>query len=416
MQAALLSHEHGVRGDYISAEEQENSLGMQLGSAASSPAAWSICSRRRSISAAALYGLIAFACVMTLLCVVFLVSWISARSAEATTAVPAPFASCQITADDSATKCRRRGRQHLPSASASLTSVSPCPVCLSASSSTAPALPALSSSSLSAAENMTDLPNVLTPVVTRYPLTRWPGQVFSYTMLHLLSGLYEVAMSSGGNRAVGQPGFNASVDWLMQQIASKTFLVNVEKTYFTLQSRPSYAELALSAYNSEDRSTTSFAFQTDWIIFLNTAGASNATGATLVLIANQGGCNESDWQDLYPAPDFFFALVPRTSDCADSVRIGFAQLYGAAAIMLQSSNVTKSPVIGVAPASTKIAVISVSYAAGQALADAVLFGGTSAVSVFANIRVVPGPQQVVTNMSALQQHRAASRSRHCAVR
>ena len=249
---------------------------------------------------------------------------------------------------------------------------------------------------------------MLTPVVTKYPLTRWPGQVFSYTLLHLLSGLYEVAMTNGGNRAVGQPGFNASVDYLMQQIASKTFLVNVEKTYFNLQFGASYGQLALAAYNSEDQTTTAFSFPGDWRNYINTGSVSNGTGATLVLIDNQGGCNESDWQDLYPAPDFYFALVLRTADCPDSVRIGFAQLYGAAGILIQSNNVTKSPVFAGAPPTTKIAVISVSYPAGQLLTDAVRFGGTSAISIYANIRVTPGQVQVVTNVSAQQQqHRAA---------
>ena len=242
-------------------------------------------------------------------------------------------------------------------------------------------------------------------MVTKYPLTRWPGQVFSYTLLNMLSGIYEVAMSNGGNRAIGQPGFNASVDYIEHQIRTKTFLVNVERTYFTLtRGSAAYTDLSLAAYNSEDRSMVSFNYPSDWRYFVNSGGVSNSTGATLVLIANQGGCNESDWMDLYPAPDVYFALVPRTDECSDNVRIGFAQLYGAAGILLQSSNVTKNPVYAVAPSTTKIAVISIAYVPGQALADLVTFGGTSAVSIYANMRVVPAPKYIVTNLSAQTPH------------
>jgi hypothetical protein len=95
MQTSLLSDEERVRSDYVSSDAHEKNLSIQLGSSASSsPAASSIFSRQKSISAVALYGLIAFAGLMTLLCIVFLVSWISARS-DSATPLPTPLSSSQ---------------------------------------------------------------------------------------------------------------------------------------------------------------------------------------------------------------------------------------------------------------------------------------------------------------------------------
>ena len=101
MQTSLLADEDRVGSDNVSSDAHEKSLNMQLGSStASSPAASSIFSRQKSISAAALYGLIVFAGLMTLLCIVFLASWISAKSANGAHAPP-PFDSCQRTAERS---------------------------------------------------------------------------------------------------------------------------------------------------------------------------------------------------------------------------------------------------------------------------------------------------------------------------
>ena len=96
MQATLLSGEDHVGSDYIPSGGRDYSF--QLDSSASSSLAASsssIFTRQRRISVAAFYGLIAFAGLMTLLCIIFLAGWIGAGAANAVPEQIVNGASCQ---------------------------------------------------------------------------------------------------------------------------------------------------------------------------------------------------------------------------------------------------------------------------------------------------------------------------------
>ena len=337
MKAALLSFDDAETG---ASSSKLNS------SSLSSPPRSSL-KQRKEVPAYALYLLIAVALISSLVSVVLAVAWaVNVSHAAGTPAV-------------------------LPAAS----------------SSTGAAGGSFEPSSM-LAENTTDLPNVLVPIVPKYPADTLMGQIKSHDLLHLLSGLYAVAMNyGGGNRAITGSGFNASVDYLMYQIRTQTNLVNVERSYFLRPGSNSGISNAAMTASIMSKALT-FAYLTDFRFYSNTGAYSNASAVTLYHVLN-GGCEAGNWTDaLGDEPSQpFFAIVYRTPACTDNNRIGFAQMYGAAGIVLASLDPGQGPAIGSAPLATGIAVVAVSNDAALQLINALDTYGSSGVSVSVNVQV-----------------------------
>ena len=256
---------------------------------------------------------------------------------------------------------------------------------LGSSSSTGLPLPFSPSSAMD--NTTTDLPNVLTPIVPQYPSTTMMGQVKTHDLLHLLSGLYAVAMNyGGGNRAITGPGFNASVEYLMANIRARTNLVNIEQSYFLRPGTSSGISNPFFTANIMDKMTPPFVYGQDWLTYVNSAASSNATSATLYFI-DGGGCDMGNWTDvLGDSPSQpFFAIVYRTTTCVDNNRIGFAQMYGATGVILAS--LSGGPGRGSAPVATALAVIGISGDTALSLIGALQTYGSSGVSVAINIEV-----------------------------
>ena len=241
----------------------------------------------------------------------------------------------------------------------------------------------------SAMENVTaDQPNVLVPIVPKYPADTLMGQIKSHDLLHILSGLYAVAMNAGnGNRAITGVGFNASIDYLWSQIQSKTNLVNLEKSYFLRTASSTGVSNAFFTASILGKAL-SFAYPTDFRTYTNTAAVSNSTWATLYFV-DAGGCDTGNWTDaLGDSPSQpFYAIVYRTTTCTDANRIGFAQFYGATGVILASTIAGQGPAIGTAPVATGLAVISLSNDKSVQLISALDTYGSSGVSIALNLNV-----------------------------
>ena len=310
----------------------------------------SLLKQRREVPAYALYLLVAVAILSSLLSVALCVAWAASVHNGAVVPPVVPHAS-------------------------------------SSSSSTGVAVPIVPSNAM---DNVTaDLPNVLVPIVPKYPSTTLMGQIKSHDMLHLLSGLYAVAMNSGGgNRAITGSGFNASVEYLLNQIKTKTNLVNLERSYFLRPGTSSGISNAFFSATVMGKLLADFVYITDFRTYTNTAAVGNATASTLYFI-DGGGCDPGNWTDaLGDAPSQpFIVIVYRLSTCTDNNRIGFAQFYGAAGIILASTSPAQGPAAGQAPVATGIAVLSLSYDGSMALINALQTYGSSGVSVSVNIDV-----------------------------
>ena len=241
-----------------------------------------------------------------------------------------------------------------------------------------------------AADNTTDdEPNVLVPNVPKYPPTTLMGQIKSHDLLHMLSGLYAVAMNYGsGNRAITGPGFNASVDYLMANIQSKTNLVNIERSYFLRAGSNTGVSNAFFSGSIMGKPLTPAVYPTDFRSYSNTGAVSNATAATLYFV-DGGGCDAGNWTDaLGDSPSQpFYVIVYRLTDCTDNNRIGFASMFGATGIILASTAPSSGPAFGNAPLGTGIAVVSLSNDYSVALINALETYGTSGVSVSVNLNV-----------------------------
>lgn len=312
--------------------------------------------QRKDVPAYALYLLIAVAVISSLVSVLLAVAWAISL-------------------------------QHSPAAIGTL---------VASSSSTGLAGPIAPSNTL---DNATaDEPNILVPNVPKYPSTTLMGQIKSHDLLHLLSGLYAVAMNTGGNRAITGPGFNASVDYLMANIRAKTNLVNIEQSYFLRTGTSTGVSNAFFSGSILGKPLLPAVYFTDFRTYGNTAAVSNASAATLYFI-DGGGCDAGNWTSvLGDSPSQpFYTIVYRLSTCTDNNRIGFAQVYGAAGIILASTSPNTGPAIGTAPIATGIAVVSLSNEYSVQLISALSTYGSSGVSVSVNVQVAY-THIVVTNI------------------
>jgi hypothetical protein len=94
MQASLLSHDERAKSDFSSLTVDDKNSFTTTDASAPASTSSSIFKRQKAISAFALYSLIAFAGLMTVLSIVFLVSWMSARATSPPAVVP-PFSTGQ---------------------------------------------------------------------------------------------------------------------------------------------------------------------------------------------------------------------------------------------------------------------------------------------------------------------------------
>ena len=343
------------------------------GDTAAHPLETSRLKQRKVLPAWAYYGLIAAATLSSLLFLIVLIAWASSHPKVETVYVnlfPSSTAAAAPTSPPIAS-----------TAADSSTAVPP----IAPTSAVAPIAPTSQPMMPTSAmtpypNNLTDAPNILLPKYPTYSASSWPGQVKTWNLLHHLSGIYSVAMENGGNRVINQPGFNASIEYLLRAIRTYTNLVNVERTYFSYATSVTVTSSSFTADIEGVSGTVRYAYGTDWRIPINSRPA-DGTIATVVLVPN-GGCAQSDYDDaLGPEPPYpLYVIVRQTANCTDANRIGFAQYVEATGLLIVWPTNTL-PTNLRAPWVTQISVAYMSSTTGQKMIDAIAFGGTAAVTL-----------------------------------
>lgn len=221
-----------------------------------------------------------------------------------------------------------------------------------------------------------DLPNVLLPVVPSYSQDTLMGQIKTYDLIDLLSGIYRIAMNNNGNRDIAQTGHNATVEYLLEKISTTTNLVNVERTYFLrkVNSQISNSEFTMTI----DGSARTLVDPSQWQAFSYSQSISNSTSNELVYVEN--ACDSSHWP---LAPENSFWIISQyNSNCTVTAKATLAEKYGATGFMVPSLG--DSPARGSVPWYVNIGAIGLTQAQSETFLNAVIAG--SDVNVWINFQ------------------------------
>lgn len=194
------------------------------------------------------------------------------------------------------------------------------------------------------------------------------------------AALQAIADANGGTRAAGTPGYDESVQYVVERLTAAGYAVSLDEFPFEYQALPTVQQTApVSAPHEADA-------------FVNTGYGTVSAAVTAVDISLAlprapvtSGCEAADFAGF---PAGHIALIQRGT-CAFAIKVENAQAAGASAVIIFNqgntpereellSNVTLEPFVASIPA------VGVSFAAGVALAQP---------GSVATVTVVP-PQQI----------------------
>ncbi|HET9021517.1 MAG TPA: M28 family metallopeptidase [Ornithinibacter sp.] len=187
-----------------------------------------------------------------------------------------------------------------------------------------------------------------------------------------------IADANGGTRAAGTPGYDASVDYVVDRLEKAGYAVTLDEFPFTYvpaatlrQTAPVTATYATGGFTGTGYGTVS--------------AAVTAVDINLVLPrANTSGCEAADFAGF---PSGNIALIQRGT-CTFAVKALNAQAAGASAVVVfnQGNDPTREGLIigTLAPSTATIPVVGASFAAGAALSQP---GSQAYIDV-------PQPQQI----------------------
>ena len=192
------------------------------------------------------------------------------------------------------------------------------------------------------------------------------------------AALQAIADANGGVRAAGTPGYDQSVQYIVEKMTAAGYNVTLNAFPFTYVAPSVLRQIAPNVATYESGTFTGSGFG-------NVTAAVTAVDINLVPPrASTSGCEAADFAG-FPAGNI--ALVQRGT-CAFAVKALNAQAAGASAVIIfnQGNTPAREPLITgtLAPSTTTIPVLGASFADGSALAQP----GSQAV-----VRVDP-PQQV----------------------
>ncbi len=192
------------------------------------------------------------------------------------------------------------------------------------------------------------------------------------------AALQAIADANGGTRAAGTPGYEASVEYVADQLRGAGYDVSFDEFPFTYVAPSTLRQLSPTSGTYETGSFTGTGYGTV---------TAAVTGVDLALTdpaASTSGCEAADFAG-FPAGDI--ALVQR-GVCTFATKALNAEAAGASAVVIFNQGNTPERsglIIGtLAPDSVGIPVVGASFADGAALAQA---GSTALVTV-------PEPQQI----------------------
>ncbi|GAA1945254.1 M20/M25/M40 family metallo-hydrolase [Agromyces allii] len=201
-----------------------------------------------------------------------------------------------------------------------------------------------------------------------------------------LEALQAIADANGGNRAAGLPGYDASVEYVKEQLSAAGWKVTTDEFDYTFVGPASLQQLTptSTARATESMTGTGYGTVTGTVIPVDVVlGQPNGLTVT-------SGCEASDFTGLgFDAPGTQIALIQRGT-CEFGVKARNAQNAGAEAVIeFNQGNTPERSVLllgtlfGINTQPLDVPVVGISYADGAALA---VPGSTATVTV-------PSPEQ-----------------------
>jgi Zn-dependent M28 family amino/carboxypeptidase len=192
------------------------------------------------------------------------------------------------------------------------------------------------------------------------------------------AALQAIADANGGTRAAGTPGYEASVEYVADQLTRAGYDVSFDEFPFTYVAPSTLQQLSPTTATYETGSFTGTGYGTV------TAAVSPVDLALANPAASTSGCEAADFAGFTPGT---IALVQRGT-CTFAAKALNAEAAGASAVVIFNQGNTPERsglIIGtLAPDSVDIPVVGASFADGVSLAQP---GSTALVTV-------PSPQQI----------------------
>lgn len=172
-----------------------------------------------------------------------------------------------------------------------------------------------------------------------------------------------IATANGGTRAAGTPGYDASLQYVVDTMTAAGYNVTLNAFPFTFVPLPTLQQISPIAANYESGAFTGTGYG---------SVAASVTAVDVVLAMPRdpvtSGCEATDFAG-FPAGNI--ALVQRGT-CAFAVKALNAEAAGASAVIIFNQGNTPAReglIVGtLAPATVSIPVVGASFAAGEALA------------------------------------------------
>ncbi len=197
-----------------------------------------------------------------------------------------------------------------------------------------------------------------------------------------LEALDAIGAANNGTRASGTPGYEASVDYVVDELTAAGYKPKVQEFDF-----PFYRQLAPSTFEQVSPTATSYVEGTDYALMTYSGSGDVQATVTPVdlnldnLAGSTSGCETSDFAD-FPAGNI--ALIRRGS-CPFATKVTNAQDAGAVGVIVMNTGVpgATAPFAGTlgGPVGT-VPAIGTSFAIGESLAggDAVVHLASSTES------------------------------------
>lgn len=196
-----------------------------------------------------------------------------------------------------------------------------------------------------------------------------------------MDALQSIADANGGNRAANTPGYEASVDYVVDTLTAAGWKVSIDEFDYFVRAASDLQQLTpvAATWENEAPAGTGSGDVTGTIIPVDLVlGQPNGTAVT-------SGCEATDFAGLDFSGEADIALVQRGT-CEFGIKAANAQAAGAEAVVImnqgntpeRSGVLTNITLIGANPDELLIPVVGTSYEAGASLASA---GSTARVNV-----------------------------------
>ncbi|CAF1408258.1 unnamed protein product, partial [Didymodactylos carnosus] len=217
-------------------------------------------------------------------------------------------------------------------------------------------------------------------------------------MLNHLQEFQKLADASGGTRAIGTQGFNATLDYIIAYLTKNTNF-KVDKRAFNASSfRVLGSPNLISLINN---AKMNFTYETDFLVMRYSSSANFPSPVRLTKVPNLG-CSDADWLAVSsPPPNGTVVLVQR-GDCTFVEKSILAAKYNVAGLLVYNDGTAPDrlkPVNSAVSENSTYPALSLSYEVGMTLVNATL-NSSANTSVLINLDVQYQPLIVVNNICA----------------